>query len=58
MVGHDWNNESSLVILNHDLLGEKQITLMGDPSLIRAECSLETIKKTWEKEDQWFLLEI
>ena len=39
-------------------VGRKQIELKGDPSLIRAECSLKTIEKTWEKEDQGFLLSL
>ena len=39
-------------------IGAKQINLKGDPSLIRAECSLKTIEKTWVKEDQSFLLEL
>ena len=38
--------------------GKKQIILKGDPSLIRAECSLKTIEKTWEEDDQGFLLEM
>ena len=36
----------------------RQVTLKGDPSLVRSECSLRTIEKTWEKEDQCFLLEL
>ena len=36
----------------------KQISLKGDPSLIRAKCSVRTIEKTWKKEDQGFLLEL
>ncbi|KAL0554692.1 hypothetical protein IC582_008619 [Cucumis melo] len=35
----------------------KQIVLKGDPSLIKAECLLKTIEKTWEDDDQRFLLE-
>ena len=38
-------------------LGKQKIILKGDPSLIQAECSLKTIEKTWENEDQGFLLE-
>ncbi|KAA0040209.1 ty3-gypsy retrotransposon protein [Cucumis melo var. makuwa] len=38
-------------------VGEKQIVLKGDPSFIRAECSLKIIEKTWGVEDQGFLLE-
>ena len=38
-------------------IGTKQISLKGDPSLVRLECSLRTIEKTWDKEDQGFLLE-
>ncbi|KAL4018114.1 hypothetical protein IC575_021704 [Cucumis melo] len=37
--------------------GGRQIVLKGDPSLIRAECSLRTLEKTWQEEDQGFLLE-
>ncbi|KAA0041915.1 uncharacterized protein E5676_scaffold306G001100 [Cucumis melo var. makuwa] len=37
--------------------GESKVVLKGDPSLIRAECSLKTIEKTWESEDQGFLIE-
>lgn len=40
------------------MVGEKQITLKGDPLLIKAECSLKTIQKTWEEEDQGSLLEL
>lgn len=32
-------------------VGEKKVILKGDPSLIRAKCSLKTIEKTWELED-------
>ena len=39
-------------------IGTKQTSLKGDLSLIRVECSLRTIEKTWEKEDQGFLLEL
>ncbi|XP_050947361.1 uncharacterized protein LOC103495179 [Cucumis melo] len=35
----------------------RQIVLKGDPSLIKAECSLKTIEKTWEDDDRGFLLE-
>ncbi|KAA0060318.1 peroxidase 64 [Cucumis melo var. makuwa] len=38
-------------------VGKKKVVLKGDPSLIRAECSLKTIEITWELEDQGFLLE-
>lgn len=34
-----------------------QVILKGDPSLAKTECSLKTINKTWEVEDQGFLLE-
>ncbi|KAL0560711.1 hypothetical protein IC582_001124 [Cucumis melo] len=37
--------------------GGRQIILKGDPSLIRAECSLRTLEKTWQEDDQGFLLE-
>ena len=37
--------------------GENKVVLKGDPSLIRAECSLKTIEKTWETEDQGFLID-
>ena len=36
---------------------DRQIVLKGDPSLIKAECSLKTLEKTWDAEDQGFLLE-
>ena len=39
-------------------VGEKQIILKGDPSLIKVECSLKTLEKTWKKEDQGFLLKL
>ncbi|TYK14439.1 uncharacterized protein E5676_scaffold186G00980 [Cucumis melo var. makuwa] len=35
----------------------RQIVLKGDPSLIKAECSLKTLEKTWQDDDQGFLLE-
>ncbi|KAA0051199.1 ty3-gypsy retrotransposon protein [Cucumis melo var. makuwa] len=35
----------------------RQIVLKGDPSLIKAECSLKTLEKTWKEDDQGFLLE-
>ncbi|KAA0067146.1 ty3-gypsy retrotransposon protein [Cucumis melo var. makuwa] len=35
----------------------RQIVFKGDPSLTRAECSLKTIEKTCQDEDQGFLLE-
>ncbi|KAA0040484.1 Retrovirus-related Pol polyprotein from transposon 297 family [Cucumis melo var. makuwa] len=35
----------------------RQIVPKGDPSLIRAKRSLKTIEKTWEVDDQGFLLE-
>ena len=28
-------------------VGEKQIILKGDPALIKVECSLKTLEKTW-----------
>ncbi|TYK15071.1 Ty3/gypsy retrotransposon protein [Cucumis melo var. makuwa] len=34
-----------------------KVVLKGDPALIRAECSLKTLEKTWEAEDQGFLLD-
>ncbi|TYK31689.1 peroxidase 64 [Cucumis melo var. makuwa] len=37
-------------------VGEKMVKLKGDPSLLKAECSLKTLEKTWESEDQEFLL--
>lgn len=40
------------------MVGKKQITLKGDLSLIKVECSLKTIQKTWEEEDEGFLLEL
>ncbi|KAA0056274.1 transposon Tf2-1 polyprotein isoform X1 [Cucumis melo var. makuwa] len=38
-------------------VGEKKVKLKGDPSLLKAECSLKTLEKMWESEDQGFLLE-
>ncbi|TYK02434.1 retrotransposon protein [Cucumis melo var. makuwa] len=35
----------------------RQIILKGDPSLIKTECSLRTLEKTWQEDDQGFLLE-
>ncbi|KAL4023262.1 hypothetical protein IC575_017013 [Cucumis melo] len=37
--------------------GGKQIVLKGDLSLIKVECSLKTLAKTWQDDDQGFLLE-
>ncbi|KAL4035489.1 hypothetical protein IC575_004182 [Cucumis melo] len=34
-----------------------KVVLKGDPALVRAECSLKTLEKTWEAEDQGFLLD-
>ncbi|KAA0048289.1 Ty3/gypsy retrotransposon protein [Cucumis melo var. makuwa] len=34
-----------------------KVVLKGDPALIRAECSLKTLEKTWEEEDQGFLID-
>ena len=39
------------------MAGTSQVILKGDPSLTKAECSLKTISKTWEEEDQGFLIE-
>ncbi|TYK22651.1 reverse transcriptase [Cucumis melo var. makuwa] len=39
------------------MAGTTQVVLKGDPSLTKIECSLKTISKTWEEEDQGFLLE-
>ncbi|TYJ98046.1 peroxidase 64 [Cucumis melo var. makuwa] len=39
------------------MVGSSQVILKGDPSLAKAECSLKTISKTWEEEDQGFLIE-
>ena len=36
----------------------RRITLKGDPSLIKSECSLRTIEKAWQSGDQGFLLEL
>ncbi|KAL4025534.1 hypothetical protein IC575_013936 [Cucumis melo] len=33
-----------------------KVVLKGDPALIRAECSLKTLEKTWEAKDQGFLI--
>ncbi|KAL0539616.1 hypothetical protein IC582_023832 [Cucumis melo] len=35
----------------------RQIVLKGDPSLVKVECSLKTLEKTWQDDDQGFLLE-
>ncbi|TYK10118.1 RNA-directed DNA polymerase-like protein [Cucumis melo var. makuwa] len=46
-------HESSLAVLDHDLLGwGKQVVLKGDPTFIKTECSLKTLEKTWDEEDQ------
>ncbi|TYK18776.1 Retrovirus-related Pol polyprotein from transposon 297 family [Cucumis melo var. makuwa] len=34
-----------------------KIVLKGNSALIRAECSLKTLEKTWEAEDQGFLID-
>ncbi|KAA0061436.1 retrotransposon protein [Cucumis melo var. makuwa] len=34
-----------------------KVVLKGDSALIRAECSLKTLEKTWEADDQGFLLD-
>lgn len=39
------------------VMDNKQITLKGDPSLTKLEVSLKTMSKTWEAEDQRFLIE-
>lgn len=39
------------------MAGNRTIILKGDPFLTTAECSLKTITKTWENEDQGFLIE-
>lgn len=39
-------------------VGEKQVVLEEDPTLIKAECSLKTLEKAWDEEDQGFLLEL
>lgn len=36
----------------------RRVILKGDPSLIKAECSLRTLEKTWQTRDQGFLLEL
>ena len=38
-------------------IGKSKIILKGDPTLEKTECSLKTITKTWEVEDQGFLLD-
>ena len=40
------------------LAKDKKIVLKGDPLLIKVECSLKTLEKTWEPKDQGFLLEL
>ncbi|KAA0057685.1 ty3-gypsy retrotransposon protein [Cucumis melo var. makuwa] len=39
-------------------VGKKQIIMRGDLTLIKAECSLKTLEKTWDEEAQGFLLEL
>lgn len=39
-------------------VGEDQVTLKGDPSLTKTEVSLKVLTKTWETEDQEYLVEI
>lgn len=39
------------------MAGEQPIILQGDPSLTKVEGSLKTITKTWDLEDQDFLIE-
>ncbi|TYK13842.1 peroxidase 64 [Cucumis melo var. makuwa] len=34
-----------------------KVVLKRDPALIRAECSLKTLEKTWDEEDQGFLID-
>ncbi|KAL0540077.1 hypothetical protein IC582_024306 [Cucumis melo] len=34
-----------------------KVVLKGDPALIRAECSQKTLEKTWDDEDQGFLID-
>lgn len=36
---------------------DNQVMLRGDPSLTKAEVSLKVMTKTWEAEDQGFLIE-
>lgn len=38
-------------------MDNREITLMGDPSLTKLEVSLKTMSKTWEAKDQGFLIE-
>ncbi|TYK07734.1 peroxidase 64 [Cucumis melo var. makuwa] len=40
------------------MAGKTQVILKGDQSLTKAECSLKTISKTWEREDWGLLLEV
>ncbi|TYK30161.1 retrotransposon protein [Cucumis melo var. makuwa] len=39
-------------------VGERQMVLKGDPTVIKAECSLKTLGKTWEEEVQGFLVKM
>ena len=64
ILGMQWLNTTGTMKIHWPSLtmtfrmGKKQFILKGDPSLIRAECSLKTIEKTWEEDDQGFLLEM
>lgn len=37
-------------------VGDSQITLKGDPTLTKSEVSLKVMSKSWEVEDQGFLI--
>lgn len=64
VLGMQWLNSTGTMKVHWSSLtmtfcvGEKQIVLRGDPTLIKVECSLKTLKKTWNEEDQGFLLEL
>lgn len=38
-------------------MGKRTVVIKGDPSLTTAKCSLKTMTKTWDKEDQGFWVE-
>lgn len=63
ILGMHWLSTTCLVKIHWPTLtmsfkvGDKKVTLRGDPSLIKAEYSLKTFAKTSKEEDKGFLLE-
>ncbi|XP_016900785.2 uncharacterized protein LOC107991020 [Cucumis melo] len=64
VLGMQWLNSTGIMRVHWPSLtmtfwvGERQMVLKGDPTVIKAECSLKTLGKTWEEEVQGFLVEM